>query len=242
MMTKDDAREWARRYVGRHPFLFYNFYRLRPSYRDLLVDRRTQIVIEGIPRSGNTFAVVAFQQAQGESVRIAHHLHMPAQVIRAAQWSIPTVLLLRKPTDAALSWVIREPGVPIRQALKHYVSFYEEAAEYRDAFVVGFFEEVIRDYGTVLERVNAKFGTGFSSFVHSDDNVKCVFDRIEVLHRAKRGGRLDEKAIAHPSAVKAGLKEALRKELEAPEVRKLTARAEAVYDSYRPIEGRGNVL
>ena len=102
------------------------------------MDRRTQIVIEGFPRSGNTFAVVAFQHAQRESVRIAHHLHMPAQVMRAAQWDIPTLLLARKPTDAALSWVIREPGVPIRQALKHYVSFYEKAAEYRDALVVGF--------------------------------------------------------------------------------------------------------
>jgi hypothetical protein len=235
-MTKDDAREWARRYLGRHPFLFYTFYRMRPSYRDLLVDRRTQIVIEGFPRSGNTFAVVAFQQAQRESVRVAHHLHMPAQVVLAAQWGIPTLLLARKPTDAALSWVIREPGVPIRQALKHYVSFYEKAAEYRDALVVGFFEEVTRDYGTVLERVNAKFGTGFSSFVHSEDNVKCVFDRIEEVHRSMFGGRLDEKVIAHPSAVKAGLKDALKKELEAPEVRKLTARAEAVYDSLGPTE------
>ena len=51
------------------------------------------------------------------------------------------------------------------------------------------------------------------------------------------GGRLDEKVIAHPSAIKAGLKDALKKELEAPEVRKLTARAEAVYDSFGPIEG-----
>jgi hypothetical protein len=41
------------------------------------------------------------------------------------------------------------------------------AAEYRDALVVGFFEEVTRDYGAVLERVNAKFGAGFSSFVRS---------------------------------------------------------------------------
>jgi hypothetical protein len=146
-------------------------------------------------------------------------------------------LLARKPTDAALSWVIREPGVPIRQALKHYVSFYEKAAEYRDAFVVGFFEEVTRDYGTVLERVNAKFGTEFSTFVHSEDNVKSVFDQIEEVHRSMFGG-LDEKVIAHPSAVKAGLKDALKKELEAPEVRKLTARAEAVYDSLGPIEGR----
>lgn len=237
-MTKGDTKEWARRNVGRHPFLFYNFYRLKPSYRDLLVDRRTQIVIVGFPRSGNTFAVVAFQQAQRESVRVAHHLHMPAQVIRAATWGIPILLLARKPTDAALSWVIREPGVSIRQALKRYISFYEKVAEYRDALVVGFFEEVIQDYGTVLERVNAKFGTEFSTFVHSEENVKSVFDHIEEGHRARRGGRLDEKVIAHPSAVKAGLKDALRRDLEAPEVRKLIARAEAVYESLRPMEGR----
>jgi hypothetical protein len=237
-LTKGDAKEWARRYIGRRPFLFYNFYRLKPSRRNLLVDRRTRIVIEGFPRSGNTFAVVAFQQAQRESVRVAHHHHMPAQVIRASQLGIPTLLLARKPTDAALSLVLREPGVPIRQALKHYVSFYEKAAEYRDALVVGFFEEVTRDYGTVLERVNAKFGTEFSTFVHSEENVKSVFDHIEEVHRARRGGRLDEKVIPHPSAVKIGLKDALKEELEAPEVRKLTARAEAVYDSLRSIEGR----
>src|SRR5919107_2001491 len=237
-MIKGDAREWARRYVGRHPFLFYNFYRLKPTYRDLLVDRKTQIVIVGFPRSGNTFAVVAFQQAQREHVRVAHHLHMPAQVVRAARWGIPTLLLARKPTDAALSWVVREPWVPIRQALKHYISFYEKAAEYRDALVVGFFEEVTRDYGTVLERVNAKFGTEFSTFVHSEENVKSVFDHIEEVHRARRGGRLDEKVIPHPSAVKIGLKDALKEELEAPEVRKLTARAEAVYESLRPMESR----
>ena len=238
MVTKADARVWARRYVGRHPFLFYNFYRLKPTYRDLLVDRKTQIVIVGFPRSGNTFAVVAFQQAQREHVRVAHHLHMPAQVVRAARWGIPTLLLARKPTDAVLSLVVREPWVPIRQALKHYISFYEKAAEYRDSLVVGFFEEVTRDYGVVLERVNAKFGTGFSPFVHSEENVKCVFDHIEEVHRARRGGRLDEKVIAHPSAVKARLKDALKKELEAPEVRKLTARAEAVYESFGPIDGR----
>jgi hypothetical protein len=32
------------------------------------------------------------------------------------------------------------------------------------------------------------------------DNVKCVFDSIEEVHRAMHGGRLDEKVIAQPSA------------------------------------------
>jgi hypothetical protein len=124
-MTTGGAREWERRYVGRHPVLYYNFYRLGSSHRNLLVDRSPQIIIEGFLHSGNTFAVVAFQQAQRESVRVAHHLHMQAQVTRATQWRIRIFLQARKPTDAALSRVI---GIPIPQALKHCGSFYEKAA------------------------------------------------------------------------------------------------------------------
>jgi hypothetical protein len=227
---KNDIREQVRRYVGEHPVLFFNLYRLRPRYRDLLVDRTTQLVIEGFPRSGNTFAVVAFEQAQRRSVRIAHHLHMPAQVMRAARWRIPTLVLIRNPADAALSLVIREPWISIRQAMKHYVSFYEKVAGYRSAFVVGSFEEVIQDYGAVLERVNTRFGTRFSLFDHSRGNVERVYSQIEERHRARRDGGLDERRIARPSAVKAGMKESLKEELQAPHLKELIARAEAVYE------------
>ena len=86
----------------------------------------------GFPRSANTFAVVAFQQAQRESVRVAHHLHMPAQVIRAAQLGT-TYSLAGEAYGRSAVLGYRDPGVSIRQALKHYISFYEKAAEYRDA-------------------------------------------------------------------------------------------------------------
>src|SRR5207247_8264431 len=45
----------------------------------------TEICIEGFPRSGNTFAVIAFQQAQTRTVSIAHHVHAPGSVIGAAR-------------------------------------------------------------------------------------------------------------------------------------------------------------
>jgi hypothetical protein len=186
------------------------------------------LVIEGFPRSANTFAVVAFQQAQREALRVAHHLHMPAQVMLAARWRIPTLVLMRKPADAVLSWTIRQPRISVRQALAHYIWFYERVAEYRHAFVVGPFEEVTRDYGAVLERVNARFGTRFFPFDHSRDSVEDAFAQIERVHRARRD-RLNEKQIARPSAVKAEIKEVLRRELEAPEVEVLTARAEVLY-------------
>jgi len=234
--VKDIAREEVRRYIGEHPMLFYNFYRLKPRHRDLLVDPTTQFVIEGFPRSGNTFAVVAFQQAQSQNVRIAHHLHMPAQVMRAARWNIPTLVLIRKPTDAVLSWAIRDPRISVRQALKHYLSFYGKIDGNRQAFVVGAFEEVIRDYGAVLERINARFDTHFSSFEHSEDNTANVFNRIEEMHRARRSSRLDEKQISRPSVLKTGMKDASRRELEARGTRDLLVRAGEIYEGF--VSGR----
>ena len=103
-------------------------------------------------------------------------------------------------------------------------------AEYRNAFVVGPFEEVTRDYGAVLERVNARFGTRFVPFDHAEGNVESVFAQIEKVHKEKRN-RLDEEQIARPSPIKAGKKEALRRGLEAPEMERLTARAEFLYRS-----------
>jgi hypothetical protein len=228
MTIKEAAKEQAQRYIGEHPLLFHCFYGLRPGYRDLLVDRTTRFVIEGFPRSGNTFAVVAFQQAQREALRVAHHLHMPAQVMLAARWRIPTLILIRKPTDAVLSWTIREPRISVQQAMTHYIWFYEKIAEYRQAFVIGLFEEVIQDYGAVLKRVNTQFGTRFSPFDHSEDNVENAFAHIEKLHRARRS-RLNEKQIARPSAVRAEMKDVFRRGLETPEIRKLTTCAEALY-------------
>jgi uncharacterized protein YozE (UPF0346 family) len=141
-----------------------------------------------------------------------------------------------------LSWTIRESWVSVRQALRYYVSFYEKVAEYRHAFVVGLFDEVTQDYGAVLERVNAKFGTRFSPFEHSDDNVSSVFAYIERTHRARRpGGRMDEKQIARPFAGKVELKDALKRELEHPEARKLTTCAEAVYNDLA-FPGHGQAL
>lgn len=228
MTTKDAAKERAHRHIGEHPLVFRLFYGLRPDYRDLLVDRTTRFVIEGFPRSGNTFAVVAFQQAQREAFGIAHHLHMPAQVMLAARRRIPTLVLARRPADAVLSWAVREPQISLRQAMARYIWFYERVAEYRNAFVVGPFEEVTRDYGAVLERVNARFGTRFVPFDHTEGNVESAFAQIEKVHREKRN-RLNEEQIARPSPIKAGMKEALRRGLEAPEMERLTAQAEALY-------------
>jgi hypothetical protein len=214
-------------YAGKHPVLFSTLYRLKHDYRVVRPD--TQLVIEGFPRSANTFSVYAFKQAQHEDYRIAHHLHYPAQVLCAAQWRIPTLVLIRSPKDAVTSLLMRDPQ-PVEQALKHYVSFYSIVAQYPEAYVLGRFEEVTTSYGAVIERINDTFGTQFSIFDHTEENVKTVYSCIEEMHRLRNAGRVSETRIARPSTAKEEIRSKIRPSLEAPKQRKLLSEAMTIYD------------
>jgi pimeloyl-ACP methyl ester carboxylesterase len=57
------------------------------------ISPETDVVIEGFPRTGNTFAVTAFVMAQPGFVSVAHHVHVPAQVISAERLGVPALLL-----------------------------------------------------------------------------------------------------------------------------------------------------
>jgi hypothetical protein len=226
--------KWLQIHAGGHPAVFFPLYRLLRTRKDLsrAVTPDKQVVIEGFPRSGNSFARRAFIMAQNETfdvVSIAHHLHVPAQVVRAAQWRIPTLVLIRRPRDAVLSLVIRDP-ISVDQALRYYISFYETAEKYRDAYVLGLFEEVTEDFGEVIERINDKFGTTFSMFSHDEENVGKVFTDMDTFAREKYGETRWERKVHHPSAVKERIKQEIEYDLESPKRKKLIAEAEAVYD------------
>lgn len=223
------VRARTRLYAGKHPLLFFGAHSVTRRHRDLLVDRATRLVIEGFPRSGNTFAVFAFRQAQERDVCVAHHLHAPAQVMRGVQRRLPTLVLVRDPLEAVPSLMLRDPRFSADLALRYYVSFYETVARYRHGYVRATFEEVTGDYGAVIERINARFGTEFVPFEHTEENVAQVFSLIEESHRAKRRNEVVEEEIAIPSAAKSALKAELKEKLRAPELESLTTRAEKAY-------------
>jgi hypothetical protein len=220
--------KWLQIYAGKYPAAFYALYRLARKDQGRVVTPETQLVIEGFPRSANSFARVAFNRAQNERVRIANGLHVPAQVIRASRWRIPTLVLIRKPKDAVLSFAIRDP-ISLDQALRYYLSFYETVEAYRDAYVLGLFEEVTEDFGRVIRRLNDRFETTFSPFHHDEQNVEGVLARIERNSRKRFGEASPDKASL-PFAVREEKKHELGYALENPRLQGLIVRAEAVYD------------
>ena len=225
--------KWLQIHAGGHPAIYFNLYRLLRTRQDVrrVVTRDTQLVIEGFPRSGNSFARRAFVMAQNESfdtTRIAHHLHVPAQVVQAARWQIPTLVLIRRPRDAVLSFALWDP-ISVDQALRYYRSFYETVEKYRDAYVLGLFEEITEDFGQVIKRINDKFGTTFALFRHDEENVSNVFADMDTYARKKYGEAQWKRKVHHPSAVKERMKQEIEYELENPKRAKSIAEAEAVY-------------
>jgi hypothetical protein len=121
----------------------------------------TEAVIDGYTRSASTFAVYAFQVAQPTPVRLAHHLHAPAQLMAAARRGLPTLMVIREPRGALLSQLVREPDVDLLDALYSYRRFHRSLMPYRDAMVVADFREVTSDFGAVVRRMNQRFDTSF---------------------------------------------------------------------------------
>ena len=170
-------RHALRRSLMMHPSLYLPLARWKRA--ESVLDARTELVLDGLERSANTFAVIAFQFAQNDHVRVAHHMHAVAPLLQAASRGVPTLITARSPEATILSAMIRQPRVTARQWLKTYSAFYERLMDSRDDFVVATFEDVTSDLGVVIRRVNERFATNFREFDHTEANVRTVFSLID---------------------------------------------------------------
>ena len=170
--------------LAAYPNIFIPVYRLLAPPRNVafLISPDTEIVIEGFPRSGNTFAVVAFQLAQKKKIKIAHHLHAEAQILEGVKRSLPVIVLIREPLATIRSLNISHPDIAVDVALRRYFRFYNITRSVLRHVILAKFEDVIKDYGKIIERVNHKFSTRFGIFKPTATNVDKVFREIERIN------------------------------------------------------------
>jgi hypothetical protein len=210
-------------YSGQYPSCFYLYHRLRHWRLGLTVNQQTDFVIEGYPSSANTFAVAAFRFAQSRNFRLAHHTHVPVQVIRAIKWKIPTLVLIRKPLDLIPSAVTRlypfyniSVNSCIRQVIRHYCKFYNSLLPYRNEYVIGEFEEVTTNYGHVIQKVNNHYNTDFVPFKHTASNILLCFRTV---------------GKARPNDDRENAKHIVREELKSKQFETLFENAESTYSA-----------
>ena len=208
------------------PRIFYPVARLKIHKRNLLVTRDTDVVIEGFPRSANTFSVEAFVSCQRKPVKVAHHYHAAAQIRLGVQWKIPTIVLIRNPKDAVISYLIYESSYSATSCLKEYLRFYTAVFPYRENFITAEFDEVVSEFGKVMDRLNQRFGTNFDVFDHTEDNVNLVFARLEGA-AAKLG--YGSNRVARPHSDRDVLKAWAQDEISEPKADCLLSKAQKLY-------------
>jgi hypothetical protein len=202
----------------------------------------TEICIEGFPRSGNTFAVIAFQQAQPRTISIAHHVHAPGSVIAAARLGTPAIVLIREPEQAVLSMVVRYPHLSLGQLLRGYRRFYEPLLPLRHRVVVGRFEDVTSAFGSVIREVNRRFGTEFVEFETTDANLAKVTGELDRWDRgafAGMGGETLELGRARPTDRREQVKVELRERYRGSGLARPRAEAERIHRSFAGKDGPG---
>lgn len=205
---------------------------LRSDKRSTLARRDTSIVIDGYPRSANTFSVAAFVVANGSAMHVGRHLHGAPHVLRAARFGLPTIVLIRQPRDAVLSYLIRRSTLSPDDALVEYLDFYRTVLGSADTFVVGLFDRVVADFGTVTDQVNAKFGTDFARFEPTPANVASAFALVEQMNRLECRGEVRETHVGRPSKHRAEHKARLGELLERPRTRARVRAAEECFQQY----------
>ena len=228
----DRARHHLRRPLARQPYLWDATMLARADKRRTLAVPRTSLVIEGFPRSGNTFSVAAFMVANGANHHIGRHLHGAPHVLRAARIGLPTVVLIREPRGAVLSYLIRRDTLSPDDALLEYLDFYRTALRVRGQFVVGLFDQVVSDFGSITDQVNRHFGTSFTRFEPTPANRDAAFAVVEEMNRLECRGEVLETHVGRPSAQRTQRKRELQASLDQPRTLTLLAAAEECFQQY----------
>lgn len=172
-------------FVARYPAVALAIARWRGH--GVPIGEDADVVIEGYPRSANSFAVAAFEAAQTEPVRIAHHTHAPANVIAAVRRGVPALVLVREPEEAVVEFVLLKPDLTVGQALRGWVRFYRPLLPFRERFVIARTDEVLIDLAAVISRVNARFGTSFAPFEATAESLRAVREGIGAYWEGRVG-------------------------------------------------------
>jgi hypothetical protein len=199
--------KFAKRWLERFPGIYLGLLRLKRRNhwsRAWIVERDTDVVIEGFPRSANSFARAAFHSMQ-PNLKFATHVHSCAQVVQACRWSIPTMVLLRNPEGAAcglvaFNWELqgRKPeeidAAAVDSALRRYLHFYEPLERFRSKYYVAHFPEVTTDFGRVMIAFNKRFEKDYGVFSHTPESARAIMSKS--LHIGPQETRDKIKSVA----------------------------------------------
>ncbi len=171
------------------------------GYGERLVTDKTDIVIDGFPRSGNSL-FTNYVKLNNPNLRLAHHVHMVGQFTIARRYEIPAALLIRNPQDAVASLCVADPTLGAERATKWWVYFYSCLIVHRNRLLVLPFDKLVSNPRDSAFRLSEFAGTQISA----PEYDQSVRERLHRLLVESRGYQNMPNLIPVPTAKKERLK------------------------------------
>ena len=199
------------------------------SGRDCYTSRNTDIVIDGYPRSANTYATYAFKVAQPKDLIIANHIHKKSQFILAEKYGIPAILLIRDPVDCISSLLIRQPKYNPATLFEGYFFLYN-GLKHSSSYVVAPFNEVVTNYGRIIQQVNIKFNTNFTPYEKTTENEERVKQIVQTQDELKDATDYNLR-VAYPNQERKKIKEGINSNLLGEKYKKNVRMCRKIFDT-----------
>lgn len=189
--------EQARAVAERVPRLYLPLAQRRNPGR-IPMDASADLVVEGFPRSGNSFLMSWFACAN-PGLRIASHLHSIANVTAALRLGVPAVVVIRPPATAIASLALFSPAEPLDQHIARYRRFHRGVLAVAGDVVISPFPTTTGDPARVVEAVAIR--SGRQLVLTPPGGRDEVTSAVEALN-VKANGALDERKVGRPSAAR----------------------------------------
>lgn len=228
-MKKNDCK-WLVKGILSHilPNIVFIFF---AKNRDLIVRTDTDIVVEGYPRSGNTYLVALLMSSSKRTLKIARHRHEIGQIRFAIRNKIPIVIVVRKPLDSAVSFVLRE-NVSLNFALRYYKYFYGWIMKQNLEKITLFdFSQVTEQQTFVLEKVGHLLEKSCISSDYSDEQEEEVRERVKKMELLDSGKQeIRSSHLALPSSRRGEKSQSIKASINTKD-RQLLAECDRIYQN-----------
>lgn len=176
-------------------------------------DENTDLVLEGYPRSGNTFSVDFINYLNDRKLKIAHHTHDSRNLLLAHLLEVPAVALLRAPIDAISSFMIYS-GKPVEFAANRYFNFYKELLVCRDTIEFVSFADVVSNINIIVERINNRFDLDLKLSTDIDADIERVNNIARERARKNRPESEYVRTVGAPTVEREVIKNSIRPDVE----------------------------
>lgn len=190
-------------------FIFKHIISPLSRHKELFLKKDSDLLIEGYPRSGNTFCAAAFYYFSNHQLSIARHRHEIGHLKHAFSSGVPTLIVFREPIEAISSFILRE-GVSELFAINFYVKFNSFVLRHNDKLALFEFNDIVNHIENVITR--------FSSMYNLDLNVSdSLLDKKEIKDIVIQMEKKDSGSehvrsthVAYPVMERTALKETIK--------------------------------